>query len=474
MMHAIGSAQPPFLNQHSFDTSDAYPQTLLTHTDSLETYLADILSTLILTSGRHIAIALSGGSDSMALTLLMAQWAKTRQRNITALTVNHGLRENAASEALQTHAIMESLGISHVILTPTLDTTIQNIQQRARTARYNAMTAWCEENNASYLMVAHNFDDQAETIALQNHRGSTPPSQSGMALLSHWNNIALVRPLLGVRKSTLMAWLKSHHHLWIEDPTNASDVYARNRLRRTMDDDTIIANWHHAQKQGALRHAEDIARNEWCNTHCHLYPFGVVACDRSAWLRLNETLRSDMLSRAIMHINGAYQRPRHHESARLTLRVSDTTNGKATLGGTLIRWSESQLIISRELSRLPSAITLFPSQTPKHFLWDNRFTLTYQLLTPAVLGPLGQKGYNILRQLHHDFPTEFANIHSSFLFALPALWHLDTVLCVPHIDYHSPALNASDTFEARYTPSKPLAGEPFWWFNHAPYHTEEL
>lgn len=471
MVHALKNAPLTPLNHNNSIAFISYHAGAENDSDSLESYLTHVLSQLALTSKRHIAIALSGGSDSMALTLLMVRWAAMHGCKITALTVNHGLRYEAASEAMQTHAIMNSHGITHIILNPTLDATIRNIQQRAREARYSAMSAWCKENNTSHLMAAHTYEDQAETLALQTHRGTSSTSQSAMALISHWNNAALVRPLLGVRKQTLIAWLKSHHYSWVEDPTNASNTYARNRLRRTISEKEIIANWQHAQDQGALRHAEDVARNEWCNTHCDLHAFGFIKCNRFAWLGLDETQRSDILSRAIMHVSGAHHRPRHHESIRLASRITSLIKGKATLGGTIIFWNESHISISRELSRLPAPITLYPSHTPQHIMWDYRFALTYQLLAPTILAPLGRSGVNHLRQTKHPITSNCENIHSSFLFSLPTLWHLDTVLFVPHIDYRLPDSNASDTFTAHFSPSKPLAGEPFWWFNHAPYHT---
>lgn len=315
------------------------------HVPSLGHYLAPIFQTTC-GDARHLAIALSGGSDSMALALLMQAWCAQHQRTLVTLTVDHGLREGSASEAEQVAQWMHQRGMAHHILTPA-PLPITNLQTRAREMRYGALTQWCRAHGMDTLVLAHHADDQAETVALQQHRGEDGPSRSGMALVSMRGALRLVRPLLGVRKATLLDYLRTHDQPWVEDPTNHSDAYARNRLRRTLDDATVQVLWHDAQRHGRQRHADDLARNAWLARHAHASD-AHLTLHATVWRSLPALQRTDILSRAIRAMGVKRFRPRFHETARLDARIMQHTNGKATLGHCLIIWSADAITLAPE------------------------------------------------------------------------------------------------------------------------------
>ncbi|MCB1721002.1 MAG: tRNA lysidine(34) synthetase TilS, partial [Alphaproteobacteria bacterium] len=111
-----------------------------------------------------IAVAVSGGPDSMALCWLLSRWAVERGVKIHVLTVDHGLRPEAAEEAIQVGAWLGgwSQQVEHHILrwkTPA-DTAIQ---EEARKARYGLMAEYCRVHDIRHLFLAHHRDDQAET-----------------------------------------------------------------------------------------------------------------------------------------------------------------------------------------------------------------------------------------------------------------------------------------------------------------------
>lgn len=274
----------------------------------------------------------------MALALLAQAYASARGMCITALTVDHGLRAESAAEAAQVGAWMQARGIAHHILHAGPIDTSRNLQAHAREARYAALTGWCKVEGCRGLLVAHQAEDQAETVALQRHRGSTPPSRSGMAFVSPRNGIFLLRPLLGVRKAQLQEHLRAEGQDWIEDPSNQSDRHARNRVRRTMEDATMRALWHEAQAMGRARHEEDIARGAWLRAHVTLAPMQDYTLPLSLWRALADTVRTDVLSHMIRVCGGKAHRPRMHETARLDTRLRTEANGKATLGACVVRW----------------------------------------------------------------------------------------------------------------------------------------
>jgi len=285
----------------------------------------------------HIAVAVSGGADSMACALLAKDYCDARKIRLTALTVDHGLRPESATEARQVQVWMTAQHIAHITLTPAPNAHIANLQTRARTMRYDALTAWCLVHEAPLLLVAHHADDQAETIALQQHRGDSPPSRSGMALVTARDGIHLVRPLLGTRKTMLMNELRARNQPWIDDPSNRSDRFARNRLRRTLDDATTIALWHEAQRAGQQRHTDDVARTAWLHTHAQ-EAGTTITLPLPAWRALPDAQRTDLLSRVIQTVGGKPFRPRHHETQRLDAQLCRDDHGHATLGHCKLGW----------------------------------------------------------------------------------------------------------------------------------------
>ena len=120
-----------------------------------------------LRSERHIALAVSGGSDSMALLRLAEQWSKKNSVKISALTVDHGLRAEAAAEARQVADWCATLSLNHHTLRWEGVKPKTGLQAKARVARYDLMGDWCVSNGVSYLLTGHTMDDQAETVLMR-------------------------------------------------------------------------------------------------------------------------------------------------------------------------------------------------------------------------------------------------------------------------------------------------------------------
>ena len=120
----------------------------------------------------HLAIAVSGGADSMALALLADRWARMRGGRVTALTVDHGLRAEAAAEAAQVARWLAERGIAAMTLAGVAPLPRRDIQAQARALRYRLLEGWCAEAGVLHLLIAHHQEDQAETLLLRLGRGS--------------------------------------------------------------------------------------------------------------------------------------------------------------------------------------------------------------------------------------------------------------------------------------------------------------
>jgi len=184
---------------------------------------------------RHVALAVSGGSDSIAMMRLAADWARTNHPGLvlSVLTVDHGLRPEATGEAVRVGQWAAEMGLPHQLLRWTDEPKpVSGIQARARAARYGLMAAWCRSNEAGALLTAHTLDDQAETVLMRLSRTMSPESLAGIHPVGGWEGLPLLRPLLRVRRQALRDWLASVGQAWIDDPSNVrlSADFRRNFL----------------------------------------------------------------------------------------------------------------------------------------------------------------------------------------------------------------------------------------------------
>lgn len=185
-----------------------------------------------------VAVAVSGGPDSMALCWLLSEWTnKNNGPEIHALTVDHGLRSESSAEAkLVAKRVKGWPRVRHEILTLSGLKGKSRVMERAREGRYDVMARYCRGHGISRLFTAHHLDDQAETFLFRLAKGSGPDGLAGMRPVYEYDaNLTIVRPLLGISKARLIATCRRHKIPFFKDPTNDNPAFARNRLRHARD-----------------------------------------------------------------------------------------------------------------------------------------------------------------------------------------------------------------------------------------------
>ncbi|MFM7029375.1 MAG: tRNA lysidine(34) synthetase TilS [Chakrabartia sp.] len=188
------------------------------------------MAALLPNGPRHLGLAVSGGPDSLALLLL----AHASLPNVSAATMDHGLRAESADEARHVAALCAQLGVPHQILHPATPPK-GNISSWARDARYAALEKWAAEQGVDALATAHHADDQLETLLMRLNRGAGVAGLAGIRPRLG----ALVRPLLGWTKAELIALVKAAGIVAAEDPSNSDDRFDRARMRKALDQ----VNW---------------------------------------------------------------------------------------------------------------------------------------------------------------------------------------------------------------------------------------
>ena len=177
-----------------------------------------------------VALAVSGGPDSMALLVLAHAALPGR---VIAATVDHRLRSEAADEAVMVAEYCDTLGVPHAILTPDVPITGASILAQARAARYRLLEAWASA--AVALLTAHHAEDQAETFLMRAARGSGISGLAGIRARRDLGGVALLRPLLGWRRSELRAVAEHAGAPFVDDPSNRDDAHDRTRFRHLLE-----------------------------------------------------------------------------------------------------------------------------------------------------------------------------------------------------------------------------------------------
>jgi tRNA(Ile)-lysidine synthase len=183
-----------------------------------------------------IVLAVSGGPDSIALMWLAARWRRTLAHGprLIAVTVDHGLRAEAAREARDVKRLARSLKLPHRTVRWSDPKPKAGLPAAARAARYRLLAQAARATGATHILTAHTRDDQAETLLMRLLRGSGIAGLAAMARQTERDGVLLARPFLHVSKAQLIATLKKARLGFADDPTNRDPGFTRPRIRAIM------------------------------------------------------------------------------------------------------------------------------------------------------------------------------------------------------------------------------------------------
>ena len=186
---------------------------------------------------QSLAVACSGGLDSMVLLRLAHDWCAQQGVRLHAFHVHHGLSQHADDWLAHCERSAGELGIGFDHRRVTIPHDGSGVEAAARKLRYAALGEMCSAHDVKLLLTAHHLDDQAETVLLQLLRGSGAAGLSGMDAdnlapgLLGVADLALARPLLSQPRTALEAYAREHTLAWVEDESNQDPRYTRNALR---------------------------------------------------------------------------------------------------------------------------------------------------------------------------------------------------------------------------------------------------
>ena len=178
-----------------------------------------------------VAVAVSGGPDSMSLLFLANTFIKYKKGKLIALIVDHRIRKNSKEEAKFISTYLDKNNINSQILTVNKDKVSKKSMNEARDNRYNLLTDYCIKNNILHLFIAHHKDDNLETFLNRKIAGSDFYGLKSMSELSFYNRVNIIRPLLNFSKGMLLDYNKKNKIEYINDPSNFNLDYTRPTIR---------------------------------------------------------------------------------------------------------------------------------------------------------------------------------------------------------------------------------------------------
>lgn len=343
-----------------------------------------------------LAIAVSGGSDSLALLLLTRNWARRRDRRLIAATVNHGLRAEAAEEATWVQAQCKALGVAHETLQwrPPRDERVA--QAQARRARHLLLYDWARRHGATHILLGHTHDDVLETHVMRKRAGSSlfglaGPAAGGPApFWPEGRELVVIRPLLDRARRELMNWLTASGREWVEDPSNEDSSYERVRARRNI---AALSTIDRAQLEKDVDAARMYRRrvltalSDLLETQVEVRPDGALTVSRRR-LHDDEDVDAQLMSILIMAASGAPGPPRLSRCHALRRDMLEQPQGARTLSDAWVVWNERRFVLYRRPlgdARSQGA----PSETPlaispaQRVVWDGRFEVAMDAAAPS-------------------------------------------------------------------------------------------
>jgi tRNA(Ile)-lysidine synthase len=426
-----------------------------------------------LTRYPRVALAVSGGVDSVALMFLVRSWLDLRSSGpqITVLTVDHRLREAAASEAEWVKGKAEWLDFQHETLIWEGEKPRSALQAEARRARYGLMTAYCRAATIPAIATAHTSDDQAETFLMRLARGSGLDGLSAMEDISRRDGIDILRPLLMVSRRRIEAFLTKWEQSWLDDPSNEDERYERVRVRHKLKAAQSLglspaAIALSARRLRRARNALDGVTSEFLRAKVSLHEAGFARFRLPELFEIHEDVALRALARMIAAVGGSSERLRLSKIEACYQMMLHTPRS-ATLGCCRLIAKNAELTIIREIGRMEAAgrCGVQPGET---MLWDERFMVTFDggEAGAATLRALGVDGLHAVKAAK----GHFGQVPRLAAMTLPSLWIEGKLCYAPFIDFagHAPdgwsplshaeftnAWHISATREERENPTRP-------------------
>lgn len=375
-----------------------------------------------------VAVAVSGGGDSMALLHVFIRWSAQTSVPVIAATVDHGLRAEAAAEAAFVAAFCARHGVPHTTLHWDGTQASGNVQAAARDARYRLMAEWALENGAAAVALGHTANDVAETFLMRLGRKSGLDGLAAMPSRFERNGVQWLRPLWQQTRAELRAYLRRHGVDWLEDPSNENLDQSRPKARKILE--ALAPLGIDVEGLRATAAALSVARSA-VEAYAFEEASRVVQVDRGDVLiaqrprpAVHPEVRRRLVRAALRFCNGAQYDPR--ESAMINLDAALAVQERHTVAGCLVIKDGEALRFTRELKATEGPLP-WPNRSIGK-IWDGRWLVSEQ----AGHSASGKLTIQALGEALSDVPDwREAGLPRASLMASPAIFKDETLISAP-------------------------------------------
>ncbi len=345
-----------------------------------------------------IALAVSGGGDSMAMLTLAHNWTHVWGVRLRVVTVDHGLRPEAAAEAEMVAETCAELGWEHQTLRWNWDGQ-GNLMDAARRARLSLIDGWRGET--CDVLLAHTADDVAESFLMRLARGAGVEGLSAMRAVrevpaGQATPMRIVRPCLDMRRAELRHYLRVLQGQWVDDPSNDDEKYERVRARRLvarLEAEGTLAGADLTRAATRMARAAEALRARAAQVWGEIAVVpsqqrrGELIFDQSGFQCVERDTQLRLLSSALRYVSGGAYPPREAPLEALLDRLLG--GGGGTLHGCEARIERGRIAIFREFA----AVQELRVPAVAGALWDGRWRLARDVPEGLILRALGEDGW---------------------------------------------------------------------------------
>ncbi|KAJ54101.1 hypothetical protein ACMU_04180 [Actibacterium mucosum KCTC 23349] len=363
-----------------------------------------------------LGLAVSGGGDSMAMLDIAARVSGV---DLHVVTVNHGLRAEAADEAAMVARRCAELNIPHRTLHWQHEGIDGNLQDQARRARYRLIAEWAAQHGIPAIALAHTQDDVAETFLMRLSRGAGVDGLAAMSARWDADGVTWLRPLLAVGRQDLRAYLTNKGLSWVEDPSNTDPAFLRVRARAALASLGIEAETL-ASVARNMTTARDTLRYVAAQAAKRIVRLeaGGLVFDRAALQDEQPETARRMIQAAVLFLTGADYVPR---AGKLSTFVAEVLAGRqATLYGCIALPQGDVTRLTREYNAVRDTVAEPGS------LWDGMWRLTTD--APPLETQIRALGPDGLLQCPNWRETGIPRLA---LLASPSVWRQETLISAP-------------------------------------------
>ena len=382
------------------------------------------------TNKQKIVIAVSGGVDSVAMLVLLSEWAKANEAQIIVLTVNHNVRKESREECQYVKNLSNKLGHECHILDWYPNINLSNFQERARDARYNLMTKFCQYFGLAILVTGHHSDDLLEDYFFTSIKKGQLLAHSTNNI-RYYNDIRIIKPAFNIKKKFFRNFLISQKIDWYEDISNQSNKYSRNRIR------------HYLMEQGEEFKKKSVTlmkKKKFAATKIHqeliqaiaetikINNYGFAKINLNLFNHFSVETKLNVLNYVLTIISGSTRIPRSKSTSLIVQLLDKPDDFIKTLHDCVISKTAENLLIYYELGK---------NNSPT--FWKQRFThiTNHSEYQQFSVSTLTINDYTIIKGKINlqNLKAIAGKSYKKILFTLPVIKILEKVVALPHISY---------------------------------------